>query len=146
MTKHDARPAGGTPAVGSCSIGGRFCRGLMGTAMVYSITHSSLPLWLSFYWQRGVMRFTSALVVSVALMMLTLVFVSQDTASLVAKLQSMFGFWFPIMAPERLHGIWQFGWDPIYRLPIIISCGIIAASLISAAAEESGDAANVRRR
>jgi hypothetical protein len=104
---------------------------LMGTAMsAFYYPFFLLPLWLSFYWQRGVMRFLSALLVSVALMVLTLVFVSQDTASFLAKIQSMFGFWFPKMAPEQLRGIWEFGWDPIYRLPIIISCGIIAASLI----------------
>ena len=103
---------------------------LMGLAMsAFYYPFFLLPLWLSFYWQRGVMRFFSALLVSVALMVLTLVFVSHDTASFLAKIQSMFGFWFPIMAPEKLHGIWQFGWDPIYRLPIIIACGIIAASL-----------------
>ncbi|HUE72729.1 MAG TPA: hypothetical protein VMP01_17720 [Pirellulaceae bacterium] len=104
---------------------------LMGTAMsAFYYPFFLLPLWLSFYWQRGVMRFSSALLVSVALMVLTLVFVSQDMASFLAKIQSMFGFWFPKMAPEQLGGIWQFGWDPIYRLPIIVSCGIIAASLI----------------
>ena len=104
---------------------------LMGTAMsAFYYPFFLLPLWLSFYWQRGVMRFLSALLVSVALMVLTLVFVSQDMTSFLAKIQSMFGFWFPKMAPEQLRGIWQFGWDPIYRLPIIISCGIIAASLI----------------
>ncbi|MEX2027273.1 MAG: hypothetical protein WEH44_08225, partial [Pirellulaceae bacterium] len=104
---------------------------LMGTAMsAFYYPFFLLPLWLSFYWQRGVMRFLSALLVSVALMVLTLVFVSQDMTSFLAKIQSMFGFWFPKMAPEQLRGIWEFGWDPIYRLPIIISCGIIAASLI----------------
>ncbi len=104
---------------------------LMGTAMsAFYYPFFLLPLWLSFYWQRGVMRFLTALLVSVALMVLTLVFVSHDVASFLAKIQSMFGFWFPKMAPEQLHGIWQFGWDPIYRLPIIISCGTIAASLI----------------
>ncbi len=104
---------------------------LMGTAMsAFYYPFFLLPLWLSFYWQRGVTRFLTALLVSVGLMMLTLLFVSQDTASFLAKIQSMFGFWFPKMAAEQLRGIWQFGWDPVYRLPIIISCGIIAASLI----------------
>ena len=104
---------------------------LMGTAMsAFYYPFFLLPLWLSFYWQRGVVRFTSALLVSVALMILTLVFVSNDLASFLAKIQSMFGFWFPKTDPQQLRGIWEFGWDPIYRLPIIISCGIIAASLI----------------
>jgi hypothetical protein len=104
---------------------------LIGLAMsVFYYPFFLLPLWLSFYWQRGVMRFTTGLLAAVAVMVLTLVFVSGDVNSFVQKVIPMFGFWLPKTAPEQLQGIWRLGWDPVYRLPVIVMCGVIAFSLI----------------
>lgn len=103
---------------------------LIGLAMsVFYYPFFLLPLWVSFYRQRGVMRFLTGLLVSVAVMVLTLVFVSDDLASFVNKIRPMFGFWYPKTVPEQLHGIWQLGWEPVYRLPVIAACGVIASSL-----------------
>jgi hypothetical protein len=103
---------------------------LIGLAMsVFYYPFFLLPLWLSFYWQRGVMRFTTGLVAAIGLMVLTLVFVSGDVNSFVQKVIPMFGFWWPKTAPEQLQGIWGLGWEPVYRLPVIVSCGVIAVSL-----------------
>jgi hypothetical protein len=104
---------------------------LIGLAMsVFYYPFFLLPLWLSFYWQRGVMRFTTGLLAAIGLMVLTLVFVSGDVNSFIQKVIPMFGFWLPKTAPEQLQGIWRLGWDPVYRLPVIVSCGVIAGSLI----------------
>ena len=86
-----------------------------------------LPLWLSFYWQRGVMRFLSGLLVAVGIMVLSLVFVSDNPVSFWLKIQSMFGLWIP--KTEGLHGIWALGWDPVYRIPVIAGCVCLGASM-----------------
>jgi hypothetical protein len=81
-----------------------------------------LPLWLSFYWQRGLARFLIGVIGAVAVMVLSLVFVSKDLASFWAKFQPMFALWVPFI--NNLHGIWApgLGWDPWYRLPVIAGC------------------------
>ena len=89
-----------------------------------------LPLWISFYWQRGLARFLSGGGVAIALMILSLVFVSKDLASFWLKFQPMFALWIP--KTEGLVGIWglrEFGWDPWYRLPVIAACGALAGGL-----------------
>jgi len=83
-----------------------------------------LPLWLSFYWQRGVWRFLVGVSATLALMILSLVFVSSNVAEFQSNVQKMFGLWFPVR--EGLGGIWGLGWDPVYRLPVL--AGFIAIS------------------
>ena len=73
-----------------------------------------LPLWISFYWQRGLARFVTGVLVAVAVMVSTLMFVSNDIMSFWFKLQQMFALWIPHV--EGLHGIWGLGWDPWFRL------------------------------
>ena len=92
-----------------------------------------LPLWISFYWQRGFARFVLGVLGSVAVMILSLVFVSKDLASFWLKFQPMFALWIPFT--ENLKGIWDIknlgglGWDPWFRLPVIVVCGVLAGSL-----------------
>ena len=86
-----------------------------------------LPLWLSFYWQRGLMRFTTGFLITLTLMVLSLVFVSEDMAGFVTNVQKMFGIWFPVM--DRLSGIWGLGWDPIYRLPVLAAFIAISGTM-----------------
>jgi hypothetical protein len=76
-----------------------------------------LPLWLSFYWQRGLMRFITGVSTSVALVVVSLVFTSDSPGMFLDQLRQMFGVWLPKM--EGLEGIWGLGWDPVYRLPIL---------------------------
>lgn len=76
-----------------------------------------LPLWLSFYWQRGLMRFMVGVVTSVALVVLSLVFTSDSVGMFWDQLRQLFGVWLPKM--EFLEGVWGLGWDPVYRLPIL---------------------------
>jgi hypothetical protein len=86
-----------------------------------------LPLWLSFYWQRGIWRFLGGLSATLALMILSLAFVSADFAQFQANVQKMFGLWLPVR--EGLGGIWGLGWDPVYRLPVLAAFVAISGSL-----------------
>jgi len=80
-----------------------------------------LPLWISFYWQRGVFRFLAGLLGAVAITAISLAFVSEDMASFWSKIRQMFGLFMPNMDADQLRGVWgrSFGWDPIWRLPCI---------------------------
>jgi hypothetical protein len=76
-----------------------------------------LPLWISFYWQRGLTHFIIGLVVSVGLVMLAAAFMSIDMKMYLAGLREMFE-----LAPQEgtnLSGVWGKYWQPIYRYPII---------------------------
>ena len=101
---------------------------LIGLAMsVFYYPFFLLPLWLSFYWQRGVTRFVSGLLTALGLMVISLLFVSSDLHSFWAKIQPMFGLWVPKTA--GLSGVWALGWDPAYRLPVIVTCVILGGSM-----------------
>jgi hypothetical protein len=82
-----------------------------------------LPVWLSFYWKRGVKRFTASLLMTLLFLAMILYFSSNDWGSFVGELRKMFGFWLPIT--EGLSGIWRLGWDPWYRLPILAACFVM---------------------
>ena len=75
-----------------------------------------LPLWISFYWQKGVVRFLLGFAATVAVLVVTLAFTTSDMAMFLACLKQMFGVQFPIA--ENLRGAWQF-WNTVYRYPII---------------------------
>lgn len=74
-----------------------------------------LPLWVSFYWRRGLMRFASGVVVTLIVMAVALAFIPH--ASYWENLQQMFGLWPPKMG--GLLGMWGLGWDPVYRIPVL---------------------------
>jgi hypothetical protein len=86
-----------------------------------------LPLWFSFYWQRGLMRFATGVVSILALMVLTLVFVSPDAAAFWQNIKEMFGLRAPQM--EGLGGIWGLGWVPVYRYPVLAAFVALSGSL-----------------
>jgi hypothetical protein len=83
-----------------------------------------LPLWVSFYWRRGLSRFLVGVLISLTLMVAVLTFTSTDTGMLLAHVRQMFGLHFPNHA--QLNGAWQF-WDPVYRYPLV--AGFIGLSL-----------------
>ncbi|QDV40974.1 hypothetical protein Enr13x_08120 [Stieleria neptunia] len=80
-----------------------------------------LPLWCSFYWQRGVRRFAIGVIVTLAILVMLLTFGGTD--SLVDHLRRMFGLFLPTKEPR---GIWGLGWDPRWRLPVIVAFGILS--------------------
>ncbi|WP_425614973.1 glycosyltransferase family 87 protein [Anatilimnocola sp. NA78] len=89
-----------------------------------------LPLWISFYWQRGVLRFLLGLIGAIAVTAISLAFVSEDMISFWSKIRQMFGLFLPNMDAGQLRGVWErsFGWDPIYRLPCIALSICLSAS------------------
>jgi hypothetical protein len=77
-----------------------------------------LPLWISFYWHRGLWRFLLGALASVALLIFVLAFTSSDISMFLASLQQMFGLRVPPLDPDHFAGAWRF-WNPIYRYPIL---------------------------
>jgi hypothetical protein len=75
-----------------------------------------LPLWISFYWQRGAWRFLIGVVAAVVILVLVLAFTSIDLSMFLAGLQQMFGIRFPVEAES---GVWGQFWRPEYRYPIL---------------------------
>jgi hypothetical protein len=87
-----------------------------------------LPLWLSFYWQRGLMRFISGTGTSILVMALLLWFHPRvdSFAQYAYELRRMFGA-LPFRM-EDLQGIWGLGWDPWYRVPMLAAFVVLAGS------------------
>jgi len=75
-----------------------------------------LPLWFSFYWRLGVRRF--ALGVSISLVTMMALLIVDGSLPLSHHLMRMFGLMMPLM--RDLEGVWGLGWEPIYRLPILV--------------------------
>ncbi len=84
-----------------------------------------LPLWISFYWEKGSKPFLIGVLISVLCCIGGLVFTSRDAADFFNQLINMFGFWWPLV--DGLGGVWDLGWDPIFRLPILVA--FVALSL-----------------
>lgn len=78
-----------------------------------------LPLWISFYWQRGIVRFLVGVAGSVALMALSLWLISEDVGQYWLLVRKMFGLMLPVM--ENMEGIWGLGWHAWYRLPFLVA-------------------------
>ncbi len=96
--------------------------GLAGGLVYYPLF--LLPLWFSFYWQRGARPFAVGVVAMLALLMLALSF--DDSASLTEHLRRMFGLLNPNREAHELRGIWGLGWNPIWRLPVIVAFVILS--------------------
>jgi hypothetical protein len=87
-----------------------------------------LPLWLGFYWQRGLLRFSLGVAVTVAISVASLAFISDSPASFWELVQQMFGW--TSLAREGLEGFWGFGIiDPAYRYPVLVLLGAFCLSL-----------------
>lgn len=85
-----------------------------------------LPLWVSFYWDRGAKRFSIFFAVTILLCICSLIFTSVSPSDFLQQLQKMFGFWQPLM--EGLEGIWALGWDRVWRLPLLVAFVILSFS------------------
>jgi hypothetical protein len=75
-----------------------------------------LPLWISFYWRRGLRRFFVGALLMIGLLVAALAFTTSDMATFWEHVRQMFGIRFPL--DEGLNGAWRF-WDPVYRYPIL---------------------------
>jgi hypothetical protein len=84
-----------------------------------------LPLWITFYWRRGLARFVIGVSAAMVVMAIALVFIP-DTSYL-ANLQQMFGLWLPMQ--KGLEGIWALGWNPVYRMPVLAAFVALSGTL-----------------
>jgi len=85
-----------------------------------------LPLWLSFYWPRGVRRFLAGFLTTI-FFLAALLFWGSGGGSL-EQLQHMFGLLAPAM--QDLQGVWGLGWYPSFRLPVLVAFCILSFSFI----------------
>ncbi|MFK8111350.1 MAG: hypothetical protein AB8B91_04090 [Rubripirellula sp.] len=97
--------------------------GLAGGLVYYPLF--LLPLWISFYWKRGVRPFVVGVVVMLGMLVVALSF-DNSTTSLTEHLQQMFGLLNPNKEANELSGIWGLGWNPIWRLPVIVAFVILS--------------------
>ena len=85
-----------------------------------------LPLWISFYWQRGLWRFCISVIVTVGLLVGVLALRADDLGMFVQHLIKMFGLWLPIDKPE---GFWKIpGITHVYRWPVIALFAVLTFS------------------
>lgn len=90
-----------------------------------------LPLWLSFYWQRGLLRFIGGLIPSIAVLVgILAILVWPDKAAFVSDLKQMFGWTIPQMAQDNFEGFWGLKLlDPVYRIPVLAACIALAGTM-----------------
>lgn len=81
-----------------------------------------LPLWLGFYRQRGIGRFASGVVGTMAV--LTILLSLGGSENFKERLIQMYGLWLPWI--ENLEGVWGLGWQPIWRLPVLVAFILLA--------------------
>ena len=96
--------------------------GLAGGLVYYPLF--VLPLWVSFYWKRGARKFCIGVASMLILLMVALSF--DSSASLSDHLYRMFGLLKPDRDPQEFRGLWALGWNPIWRLPVIVGFAILA--------------------
>ena len=95
-----------------------------------------LPLWISFYWQRGFMRFGLGVLTAIAVLTLALLFTSENTAMFWTQLKQMFGW--PALAGRGAEGFWSFDFiDPVYRIPVAAAFFALSASFALWPAEKN---------
>ena len=76
-----------------------------------------LPLWVSFYWRRGLLRYLVGLLAGWGMLVVLLLVQTESSVDFVLQLRRLFGIMLPRM--EGLEGIWGLGWDPVYRIPVL---------------------------
>ena len=87
-----------------------------------------LPLWCSFYWERGIRRFLLGVSAALALLVFALWFTSPSTGVFLGQLRQMFGWIFP--NDVSLEGFWALpGNDAVFRLPVLAAFIAMMATL-----------------
>ncbi|HJN09763.1 MAG: glycosyltransferase family 87 protein [Pirellulaceae bacterium] len=86
-----------------------------------------LPLWISFYWKRGLLRFGLGVTCTLFVVALSLALVSADFGDYLSNLRRLFGIWEPAM--RHMQGVWGLGWDPLYRLPVMAAFVVMSVAL-----------------
>ena len=87
-----------------------------------------LPLWLGFYWHRGLLRFAAGVVTTLAALVASLAFTSDSVAQFWSQVQKMFGW--TSLSPANLEGFWSFDIiNPMYRYPVLVALVLFCGSL-----------------
>jgi hypothetical protein len=87
-----------------------------------------LPLWCSFYWERGARRFAMGVASSLIALVLALWLTSPDAAVFLAQLRQMVGWILP--SEVSLEGFWALpSNDPVFRLPVLAAFIAMMATL-----------------
>jgi hypothetical protein len=86
-----------------------------------------LPLWISFYWKRGLPRLLTG--VSASLVLMACLLFLNGWEAFGVHLRWMFGLWSPRM--EGLDGIWgPNGFQPEFRLPVLVAFILLSVSFV----------------
>jgi hypothetical protein len=86
-----------------------------------------LPLWISFYWQRGLVRFCTGVVLTVGILIGVLALSAPNFDLFFQDLRQMLGLALPTR--ENLEGFWGIPWiSPEYRLPVLALFVALAGS------------------
>lgn len=91
-----------------------------------------LPLWLSFYWQRGLLRFLGGLLPALGVLVGILAFSAPGREAFLADVQQTFGWIIPQMQRENFEGFWSQSLallDPVYRMPILAAFVALSATM-----------------
>ena len=86
-----------------------------------------LPLWISFYWQRGLARFLIGWLAMLVALFTALFFASADWIDFWDHTHKILG-----LAPPHsldLEGIWGLGWPPVYRFSVLAAFVAVSGSL-----------------
>jgi hypothetical protein len=95
---------------------------LMGTAISVLYPVFLLPLWLGFYWPRGLLRFSLGVVTAVAVLLVSLTFTSQPFWP---QFQQLFG-----LSQRTFTGFWSFELlHPAYRAAVLAAFFALCGSL-----------------
>ena len=99
--------------------------GLAGGLIFYPLF--LLPLWASFYWRRGLIRFLAGFCLALAMLVASLALTSGTTAVFFVQLQQMFNC--TAMATQnQLVGFWQ-NHEPVFRIPVIVTFVVLCGGL-----------------
>ena len=86
-----------------------------------------LPLWIGFYWRRGLLRHVAGLFIGWGVLVVLLLVQTDSSADFLVQLRRLFGIMLPRM--EGLEGLWGLGWDSVFRIPLLVTFIAISATL-----------------
>jgi hypothetical protein len=86
-----------------------------------------LPLWISFYWERGAVRFLLGVAVAIGLLLVVLACTSIDMSMFFASLRQLLAAWLPADVDA---GVWGVFWQPEYRYPVLAAYVGLCLSMV----------------
>jgi len=86
-----------------------------------------LPLWISFYWARGLKRFVGGVVITLAILTLSLAFTSSSFDMFLEQARQMFGWRSPLAVSAD--GFWRPEFqDQVFRIPVLAAFVVMCIS------------------